>query len=371
MNRKSTAQRSLEDLLNHLQSQGDLTNRQETESFIIERQGQEEQPLYLKLLAGVGAFMASFFFIGFLFLTEIISFSSEGSLVAFGAIFIGAAIGVYKFAETQQHSYIRHSFIMQLSFTWMALGKTLFVWGVSVVMGSRWGIPVAGLIATLITYYVYKISLDRFLSCFAVLFFTLIALLSFRDSSGAEEVVFYIFFAAQLAGVSFLFTSGSVKRKYTPLAYALACSLCAGALILSTQGPFFNSHREEVMISRLLLNSEAAIAFIALIGWATGDWKKLKTEPFIIASVGIALMAAVSAPGIILSLGFLILGYSKSDYLLIVLGALLLPVFLFFYYYNMDVTLLHKSIILASSGVLLLTGLGYLKFRQWDRRGVL
>lgn len=368
---RSATSYSLEELFDHLQSKGVLQNRKEAEKFIFDRQGQEEQPLYLKILAGVGAFMASFFFIGFLFLAGIISLNKEVSLLTFGVIFIGAAIAICKYANTQQNNFMRHSFVMQLSFTWMALGKTLFVWGISMIMETKWDVPIAGLIVTLITYNIYKMSIDRFLSSLAVLVSTLTAILSYLDSSVTVEVLFSIFFNTQLVAVAFLFTNGRIRREYAPLAYALACSLCVCVLIFALQYKFFISYSDGTVLNPFWFNPGVAIAFIALIGWASGDWGKLKSLPFIIATIGIVLLSVVSAPGIILSIGFLVLGYSKSDSLITIMGALLLPVFIFFYYYNLDVTLLRKSIILVSSGVILLAGFGYLKFKKWDKGGEL
>jgi len=57
-----------------------------------------------------------------------------------------------------------------------------------------------------------------------------------------------------------------------------------------------------------------------------------------------------------LSIGLLILGYARHHSRLLLLGALLMPAFLWAYYYYLDVSLLTKSLILTGSGAILLAG---------------
>jgi uncharacterized membrane protein len=104
-----------------------------------------------------------------------------------------------------------------------------------------------------------------------------------------------------------------------------------------------------------------------LIGWAAGNLEKLKTEPLMLASLGAILLGIVSAPGVILSICLMVLGYAKHEKLLLLTGILLMPVFIFFYYYNLDVSLMAKSGVLVGSGVVLLVGRGYLAAKQLDR----
>ena len=80
----------------------------------------------------------------------------------------------------------------------------------------------------------------------------------------------------------------------------------------------------------------------------------------VLASLGAVLLAVVSAPGVLLAIGLMILGYANHERLLLVLGAVLMPAFLCLYYYNLDVSLLNKSMILTVSGVILLAGRFYM-----------
>ena len=161
-----------------------------------------------------------------------------------------------------------------------------------------------------------------------------------------REVLFDGFFVLQLAGAAVLLTHGRVGRDYVPVAYACAFSLCATVLYLSesqTLGIFADVQTYQLIFVNALL----AGGLIALFAWAAGSVEALKRPPLILASVGAVLLGMVSAPGAMLSIGLMILGYAKHDRLLLVLGAVLMPAFLWLYYYNLDVSLLDKSLILA------------------------
>ena len=82
--------------------------------------------------------------------------------------------------------------------------------------------------------------------------------------------------------------------------------------------------------------------------------------------IAILILGSISAAGVLFALALFILGYAKHMRFFLILGALFLPIYLLFYYYNLDVTLLYKSLILILSGILLLLSRSYLKFRKWD-----
>jgi hypothetical protein len=355
------------DLLNALADKGLTDRNQALSDFIISQQQETELPLYLRALIGVGAFIASVCFIGFLVAAEIISFRNETGMIIWGLIFVAAAIGLQQIAGAD--NTVKHSFFMQSSFTSMAVGKTLFVFGATEILESGWGASIATLIITGATYHIYRMSIDRFLSSFAVIFSILVNILLDPDVSGARELLFNGFFLFQIAGAAILFTHGKIKCDYIPLSYAFAFSLCVSILFLASQAEF-GYWQHKGLIHPAFVNVVLTGGLIALIGWAAGGMEKLKREALLLASSGAVLLGLISAPGIILAIGLMILGYAKHEKLLITLGGLLTPIFLFLYYYNLDISLMHKSGILLGSGVLLLAGRVYLKYKGWDKGGI-
>jgi len=339
-------------LLEQLSSK-DFVIDEELSDFVINQHQKKELPLYLRALVVISAFIASLCFIGFLFATDIISFQHNEGLIIWGLIFIVSAIGLQRVAG--HNNTVKHSFLIQASFASMVVGKTLFIFGIGNNLDFRWGITLGLLIVTGITYHIYRMSIDRFLSSFALLFSILVNIFWDRDGSSSRELLLNGFFLFQFAGAAIMLVYSKIKCDYIPLSYAFTFSLCASILFL---------------ISSAFINIVLTCGLITLFGWAAGGIEKLKTAPLLLASICAVLLGFISAPGILLTIILMVLGYAKHDKLLIIVGALLMPIFLFLYYYNLDISLLKKSGIIIGSGVVLLAGRFYLQRKIWNERGI-
>src|SRR5262249_14022787 len=139
------------------------------ERFIVDQQRKKELPLYLHVLAGVGAFVASLCFTGSLSAAGVFDFGSSG-LIWWGISFITGAVLLAKAAGAENHT-IKYSFLIQTSLCLMGVGKILFVMGGAKTFEAigRWNAPLALLTATLATYHLFGMSIDRFASSLAVL----------------------------------------------------------------------------------------------------------------------------------------------------------------------------------------------------------
>ncbi|WP_282609096.1 DUF4401 domain-containing protein [Pelagibius sp. Alg239-R121] len=334
----------------------------ELEAFVVEQQQELELPLYLRALVGVGAFFASLCFIS-LIVTGF-SIRDEESFIALGVMFALLALVAQKFAGNGRT--VKSSFLIQSSFALMATGKSLFVFGVVEVFETGWAATGAILILTLATYHVYRMSVDRFLSSFALLLSILLNLLLGDDFSGSKEFLFNGFLLIQVVLTVFLISNAKIKKDYRPIEYSLLFSLCAAAITLASQHEFGYWGHEE-FIRPVFADILFTAALVVSIGWVAGGVSKLKSEPLMLACLAAVALGVVSAPGIILSVALMILGYGKHEKIMTAMGALLLPLFLFFYYYNLEVSLLQKSGVLVGSGVTLLAGRFYLRFRNLDK----
>ena len=123
------------------------------------------------------------------------------------------------------------------------------------------------------------------------------------------------------------------------------------------------------MISPYFASAVLTGGLIALFGWVAGAMAKLRTQPLLLASTGAALLGLIAAPGMLLAIMLLVLGYARHERPLLATGVALIPIFLFLYYYQLDLSLLQKSAALAGSGALLLAGRFYLRRRGWDKAG--
>ncbi len=365
---KYMSQYSASDLLGKLSGKGVVqSNDEDIESFVLAQQQDKELPLYLRALVGVGAFIASLCFIGFV--TIGLSMTEEEDFVVWGLIFVALAIGLQKLSGDD--STVKSSFLMQSSFAFMATGKALFTIGMTGIFDSGWGATIAILIITAATYNIYRMSVDRFLSTFAVFFSILVNILWDREGAGSRELLLNGFMVIQMVGVAVLITNAKIKRDYIPLMYGLLFSLCASALFLASHAKF-GYWRHEEFIDSTFVTLLFTGGLIASVYWIVGGViEKLKSEPLRLAFLGIILLGLISAPGIILSIILMVLGYAKHGKVMVIMGALLVPVFLFFYYYNLDVSLMEKSGVLVGSGVALLAGRFYIGFKGWNKGGAL
>jgi hypothetical protein len=340
----------------------------ELQSFILSQQQEKELPLYLRILVGIGAFISSSYFIFFLSAADIINFDSKGEIMFWGLVFIGSALFLARLSGDKDHT-VKHSFFLQTSFCAMGIGKILFVTGFGGVFSENdgWGVTLATSLITLATYPVYRMSIDRFLSTLVIFTSVLINIVHDAHHFGAAtEVLLNVFFLSQIILAAFLLTHGKVKRDYIPLAYATAFSLCITVIYFTMEskiGAWDNKQNYSLAFVNILL----MLSLVGLIGWAAGNLEKLKTEPLMLATLGAVLLAILSAPGILLSICLMVLGYAKHEKLLLLMGMLLMPMFIFFYYYNLDISLMAKSGILIGSGVVLLAGRGYLAVKKLDR----
>jgi hypothetical protein len=329
-----------------------------------------EMPLPLRILVGVGAFFSTICIIGFLAAAEIINIDKEAGLLVWGVIFGVAAIFLYAQSAAEAAYSLRHSFVLQASFCAMAVGKSLFVFGIAVLADSPWGVTWGALIVTILTYPVYPLSLDRFLSVSGVLFSLLFNLLLEERAPQVREFLLHLLFAAQLLAASWLFTSPRAPRLLLPAAYAVVAALIGMvtllALLHSSEWRLWEFGWRYPAVPNALL----CLGLLWLIPWAAGGWDELRREAVQAAIAGALLLGLISAPGVILSAALLILGYARHARLLLWSGLLLLPLYLFIYYYSLHLSLLAKSGVLIGSGAVLLAGYFYLRWRGHERVGI-
>jgi hypothetical protein len=342
--------------------------------------GEPELPIYLRILAGIGAFIASLCLMGFLSLSHLIDFNSGMEMIAWGVMFVTGGIALSRLAA-RNAGVALHSFLMQWSFCLVGLGKILAVGGAMELDRHGHGYAYAyhhnelwyGMFmlsaVTAVAWPFYRMSVDRFLSSLAVLVMLTSAVVDDLRLAGTLNFALQGLALAELAGVALIFTIAGVSRSLRPLGYALAIMLSGITLFYSFQPrhatPALSLSHE--VFDPSILEAALIAAFVALTGWAAGGLNRLRQEPFLIAGLGVAALALIGAPGVILALGFLVLGYALHDRTLIRGGALLAPVFLWMYYYNLDLTLLAKSTVLVASGAVLLAGRAYMHYRNFDK----
>ena len=349
------------DLLAALRDKG-LAREAGLADFIIGRQREKPPPLYLNILITIGALLAA--------LCLVIIFPKENTPIVVTLALVASAVWLQ--GKAGDSHGLKYTLLMQSSLAVMIAGKLLFTgtFGrtlthyLSDYSYDPWSYTLALLMITALTYPVYRVPVDRFLFSSIALCSMLSSILG--DSGDHSALLFHGFFLLQFAAAAMLLTYEKIKADYIPLAYALVFSLCVNVLFLAS-GELASENMAVISphFASLILTG----GLIALFGWVAGDLAKLKTEPLWLASTGALLLGLMSAPGILLAIMLMVLGYARHERLLLATGAALIPIFLFLYYYQLDLSLLQKSAALAGSGALLLAGRCYLRRGGWDRDG--
>jgi hypothetical protein len=369
-------------LISELAARGllDQAGQEKIRSFLDGRGREQELPLFLRLLLALGAYIASAFFVAFLAVAHIINFHDGKGLLVWGVIFIAAALALHHVPARNGPS-VGRDWIIQTSFSAMLVGKALFVFGVidwffgRHVPSEHVAAIVAGVVGlvTVVIYPFYDMTVDRFLSVLATLGWALLAIIEEDFRAGGFGAPLTVWFVVQLALAGALLTSGRLKHAHLPAAYAVVCSLCAIVLFWGdsaniTRGFVWRISQDGRLYAPDPLWGSLALtaALVALIAWAAGGAQKLRSEPLALASLGAAALGALSAPGILLSIGLMTLGYARRDRLLAVAGIALTPVFIVMFYYSLNLNFLWKSAVLIASGGVLLGGRALMRWRGWD-----
>ena len=322
---------------------------------------QTAHPLFLFCLnipLAIGAFIPGllFFFAGL--------YEETSTSVIVALMLVAGAVWLQK--QVGGAHWLNHIVLTQSSLAVMVTGKLWFL----VAFGGTldyylarygydplWSNTLALLIITALTYPIYRVPVDRFLSPFMVLYATLYSIL--EDTGEYSALLFHPLFLFQFVAAAVLLTHEKMKPDYIPLAYTLVFSLCMNVLFLNWVALTWD---DTEIISSWFASLVLSGGLIALFSYVAGGMAKLKTAPLWLAVTGAALLGLISAPGILLAIVLIVLGYTRHERLLLTTGAVLIPVFLFLYY-HLDPSLLQKSGVLVGSGTLLLAARLYLRYR--------
>ena len=332
---------TIEELLAHPKVQG-LVSQEDVER-IAESLGKSEEaskdPMYIRILSGIGAWFTAAFLILFLGISHIVE-SGTGAIIC-GIIFLVAAIIIARTSKA--------AFLSQLSLALAFAGNILVIGGAAAEFG-RYEISVVLIthaVVCAVVYPLYANSIYRFLAP--------TALVALATAWIVEEEVFVLMHV--LIGAETLLSGILLLRKkrpplLTPLVYSAATMLPATLLFMNlTQMNIWRTDFDgPLWPSSLLL----AGGLIYLYFHLAGGLKRLREPWLILAIVSTILLGIFTTPGILVAVGLLIVGYAFGDRILTALSYLFVPCFLVFFYYALNVDLAHKSWVIAGSGVLLL-----------------
>lgn len=300
--------------------------------------GRPKDPWYLKIPAGLGAWAAAFaaFLAVAIFLSTGLLRFDGGTMTVFGLGGIAIAVTLRALGDGL--------FLSQLSLALSGAGHMALVFGI--LQATRFdGLWVPALVMSVSAAVLYDRLPDpihRFLSVLAVP----LCWLGWICVDFGRGGIYLVLAACGLAAGWLLATRA--EERWRPAAYAL--TTVTPVLVLSGQLGWGIEPLPRWPVSAFL-----AAGLLWLVARRLGGVEQLPASPRGRAALGVCLaLAALGAPGVILAMGALWLGFERDDAPLTGLGYALLPGFLGLFYYEMDVTLLTKSGLLMVGGLVVL-----------------
>jgi hypothetical protein len=338
---------SVRELLEHLQARGLITEggvKRITEK--LERPTTESKdPLYIRILSGIGAWVAAIFLILFLGISGII----QGGIGAFlcGVVFLMGGIGIAKATKG--------TFVDQLSLALVFSGNLLVLFGVGEVsrIHHLYVFVIAHAIVCVVVYPFFSNGIYRFVAPTA-----LVALMTAWIIEQKLFVLMHFLIAAETFFAGTLLLLKKRRASFEPLVYSAALMLPTTLLLMNLTHAdlgqladlWGGGFKEPLWPSSLLLT----IGLIYLYFQLAGGRKLFHNPLLILAVLSTILLGIVTTPGILVAVGLLIVGYAFDDRILTGLSYLFLLCFLVVFYYTLNIDLASKSWVIGGNGVVLL-----------------
>jgi len=319
------------------------------ESTLLSSDFEINSPWFSKIITMIGAWFGSLLFLAFLFFIRILN--SGESMIITGCVFIFVAIGI-------SYANVRDHFIDSLSLSLSILGLILFMLGIGNITNTIQSACFAGLFVEILIYISAQSYIHKFLSVILIPACLLGTIWNSPIFDATQFIIGGLAVASVLIWTNELPLQIWLKKKpyfYIPTAYGVVLGLLL-LLILSINNKFFVVHITHWYFTFLI----AFLSLVYLLYNSLYISLGLSKKYFIIviSIAALLFLPTVQAPGIISSALIIILGFAKSNRVLLTLGIIFLATFIISFYYSLQLTLLIKSLILIITGILFL-GMGF------------
>lgn len=337
---------SLSEVVDGLHADGLLSDRAAEQAVEIIQNLHDVQPLYIRMMVGFGAWLASLLLIGF-----VVGFSlaAQGGYVFVGIGLIVAAVVLRRRNDSD--------FVVQSSLAISLAGQGVLAYGVADFdLGSKMqGVMLTVALTSSILFVVFP---DRIHRVLMVLF----AASSITLLIYTEELNVVVPFLGPLAMAAFLMLHkhqarviarglGALLRPLMSglMLSAFGCLLLSTVYILPELGVDFAFYPRP-WISSLLLG--ALLIYVVL-----DSWRQVLRElpayatPVLCTLLVVVIAAAWAVPGLLLALIVVVAGAAEGNRTYIGAGVAFLAFFLGAYFYGIQVSMPVKSATLAATGV--------------------
>jgi hypothetical protein len=301
-----------------------------------------DAPWFVDLFYGIGGWVAGLLLLAFLTITFIDDPSgwqilSIGVFMLAGATFLSRLHGGPFFQQFALAIAIAGNAAIFMSFfdfedSW----DSIFAFGPPIL--------------AMVSYPFYRAAIYRFL----IILWAWIGPLVWLLFEIEEGTFVHIWLAAELAALFFVFVLRPEDRMLRPFGFASAITAVATPSLVLVPGNL------ESLIwwpSHII----GAVFLLALIlAWRP---KGATLGAFMVVLVAAALGGLLTSPGISIAIGLLAIGHRSGELLATLMGLISLPIYFVVFYYDLDLSLTHKSYVLAAGGIaFLLARVALLRF---------
>ena len=307
-------------------------------------------PWFVRVLTGFGAWLASIFLIIFISI-GVLGVGEEVGAIVLGLLLTGVAV------------LMRHAgsnvFLTQLALSSGLAGQGLLIGGVGALADEKMA-ALATVVLQLVLLFVYPDVIQRFLS---TLFGGTALLFLLRRTAPGVLVDVTLVGLTVLAHLLFLhqarLQSGRWRELVSPAAFGLVTTLLLSLVVRTwfhdIYGSAFREDATELPAGVLTLGLAVVTLYSA--------WRVLEetdSEPggtagvTAFASLGLMAVLTLQTPGVIAAIGILLLGFHRRSVVLLGMAVIFILAFGVGYYYDLQISLLAKSLALLGSGLMLL-----------------
>lgn len=308
------------------------------------KQHENKSSLTIKILSIIGGFLATIAFLGFLFIAGL--YDSEIGLLLFGIGFIVTAIWLNKTYDKL--------IIDTLSISIYVIGFFLLGFGLLQQHINEDVITISFLLIALCSLIITQTYILSFISVLIVS----ASLLTLMLSNNFDDFIHLYNTAITLVLTYFIFceakiitASKKLSKLYNPIRIGLIISLLFGLGVLGKNW-LFSISENYIWVSSISLFFILIYLVHKIIGLL--EIKHLKNKILIYTLSILVLSSTVFAPAILGATLIILLCYLVNYKTGLTIGVISLVYFVSQYYYDLNFTLLTKSIILFSSGILFL-----------------
>ncbi|WP_426754150.1 DUF4401 domain-containing protein [Myxococcus sp. Y35] len=342
---------SLQDVLNTLQAEGQLAPdavAQARSALEAHQRKSDAVPWFVKAFAGAGAWMAAVFVLSFFACTGLMD--EEVAMGVVGVILCVCA--------TLLRRVTRGVFVEQLALALCLAGAIMASVFFGIEARSEVLIAVLALVISAVLLVTYPDAILHFLSTWGMIGAASFLTARFAGRYGVDllllgcTVLMHVLFLEQAR-----LRQGPLGERVGPVAFALASTVPAATFSRGIVGMFGQvlGNTAELPVGALTLGLTALTLYSA---WRV--LRELDIDPTGVAGAAVfaalALLAVLTlqTPAVITAVGMMLLGFHRRSSLLLGLAVAFLLAAGSWYYYDLSLTLLAKSLTLMGSGLVFL-----------------